>query len=57
MIMTLAGIEWETVITGSMEREAVSTIYIQQWKHVAEWIGHWTQDRKVLGSSPTAGHV
>ena len=26
-------------------------------EHVAEWIGHWTQNQKVWGSIPTSGHV
>ena len=27
------------------------------WEHVAKWIGRWTQDQKVLGSIPSAGHA
>ena len=27
------------------------------WEHVAKWIGRWTQDQKVWGSIPSAGHV
>ena len=27
------------------------------WEDVAKWIGHWTQDQKVWGSIPSAGHV
>ena len=38
-----------------------NTIYLRcvvfVWKHVAEWIGHWTQDQKVWSSIPTASHV
>ena len=25
--------------------------------HVAEWIGHWTQDHKIYSLIATAGHV
>ena len=30
---------------------------MMMFEHMAKWIGHCTQDVKVWGSIPTAGHV
>ena len=32
-------------------------VHVSIMKHVAKWIGRWTQDQKVWGSVPTARHV
>ena len=32
-------------------------IHLHLWEHVTQWIECWTQDQKVRGLIPTAGHV